>query len=99
MAWLVTPGGAALAVYLGVATMAIANVVLARGIHGLPPGPTATLMLTDPVVATLLGVVVLGEALGPVPALGVALVLAGLVLQGIVVARTSPGDLEPAPVL
>jgi DME family drug/metabolite transporter len=99
MAWLVTPGGAALAVYLGVATMAIANVVLARGIHGLPPGPTATLMLTDPVVATLLGVVVLGEALGPVAALGVALVLAGLVLQGIVVARTSPGDLEPAPVL
>jgi drug/metabolite transporter, DME family len=99
LAWLGTPGGAALALYLGVATMAIANVILTRGIHGLPPGPAATLMLTDPVVATLLGVVVLGEALGPVAALGVALVLVGLVLQGIVVARADPGDLEPAPVL
>ena len=99
MAWLGTPGGATLAIYLGVATMAIANVLLAHGIHGLPPGPAATLMLTDPVVATLLGVVVLGEALSPVAAVGVALVLAGLVLQGIVVARSSPDDLEPAPVL
>jgi len=99
MAWLGTPGGASVAIYLGVATMAIANVLLAHGIHGLPPGPAATLMLTDPVVATLLGVVVLGEALSPVAAVGVALVLAGLVLQGIVVARSSPDDLEPAPVL
>ncbi len=99
LGWVASPGGAALVLYLGVATMAIANVVLARGIHGLPPGPAATLMLTDPVVATLLGVVVLGEALSPVAAVGVGLVLAGLVLQGLVLARTSPGDLEPAPVL
>jgi uncharacterized membrane protein len=56
-------------------------------------------MLTDPVVATLLGVVVLGESLPMVAGLGVALVLAGLVLQGVVVARAEPDDLEPAPVL
>ena len=60
--------GLCLVAYLGVATMAIANVLLTRGIHGLPPGPVATLMLTDPVVATVLGVVVLGESLGSVPA-------------------------------
>ena len=99
LAWMASPSGLALVVYLGVATMAIANVLLARGIHGLPPGPTATLMLTDPLVATLLGVVVLGEALTPLAALGVGLVLAGLVLQGVVVARGEPDDLEPAPVL
>lgn len=99
LAWAATSSGFALAVYLGVATMAIANVLLARGIHGLPPGPAATLMLTDPVVATLLGVLVLGEALTPLAAIGVALVLAGLVLQGVVVARAAPDDLEPAPVL
>lgn len=99
LAWAASPSGVALVVYLGVATMAIANVLLARGIHGLPPGPTATLMLTDPVVATLLGVLVLGEALTPLAALGVVLVLAGLVLQGVVVARGEPDDLEPAPVL
>lgn len=99
LAWAVSPGGLALVLYLGVATMAIANVLLARGIHGLPPGPAATLMLTDPVVATLLGVIVLGEAITPLAAAGVAMVLAGLVLQGVVVARSAPGDLEPAPVL
>jgi drug/metabolite transporter, DME family len=99
LAWAGSPGGIALIAYLGVATMAIANVLLARGIHGLPPGPAATLMLTDPVVATLLGVLVLGEAIAPVAALGVGLVLTGLVLQGVVVARAAPGALEPAPVL
>lgn len=99
LGWVASPDGALLVLYLGVATMAIANVVLARGIHGLPPGPAATLMLTDPVVATLLGVIVLGEVITPVAALGVALVLAGLVLQGVSAARAEPGDLEPAPVL
>ncbi len=99
LGWVATPSGLALVLYLGIATMAVANVLLARGIHGLPPGPAATLMLTDPVVATLLGVIVLGEALAPVAALGVVMVLAGLVLQGVVVARTTPDDLEPAPVL
>ncbi|MFN8622439.1 MAG: EamA family transporter [Chloroflexota bacterium] len=79
--WLREPSGLALALYLGVATMAIANVVLTVGLRGLSPGPVTTLMLTDPVVATILGVVVLGETLTPVAWLGVALVLAGLVLQ------------------
>jgi DME family drug/metabolite transporter len=99
VAWLAGASGAGMVVYLGVATMAVANVLLTRGIHGLPPGPVATLMLTDPVVATILGVVVLGEALSPVAGVGVVLVLAGLVLQGLVLARAAPGALEPAPVL
>ncbi len=99
LGWVASPGGLALVLYLGVATMAVANVLLTRGIHGLPPGPVATLMLTDPVVATLLGVAVLGEALTPVAAVGVVLVLAGLLLQGVVIARSEPRDLEPAPVL
>jgi DME family drug/metabolite transporter len=79
--------------------MAIANVLLARGIHGLTPGPATTLMLADPVVATILGVVVLGEVLAPVAAAGMLLVLAGLLLQGVLVAREAPGDAEPVPVL
>ena len=89
----------ALALYLGVATMAIANVLLARGIRGLTAGPATTLMLADPVVATILGVVVLGETLAPVAAVGMLLVLAGLLLQGVLVARAAPGEPEPVPVL
>jgi DME family drug/metabolite transporter len=96
---LAQPSGIGLALYLGIATMAFANVLLTSGIHGLPPGPAATLMLTDPVVATLLGVVVLGERLSVIASVGVVLVLAGLLLQGIAIARANPESLEPAPVL
>ena len=99
LAWVGSPSGLALVLYLGVVTMAIANILLTRGIHGLPPGPVATLMLADPVVATVLGVVVLGESLTAVAAVGLVLVLAGLLLQGLVLAREDPQDLEPAPVL
>jgi DME family drug/metabolite transporter len=97
--WVAQPSGIALALYLGIATMAIANTLLTRGIHGLRPGPVATLMLTDPLVATILGVVVLGEVLAPVASVGVVLVFAGLMLQGIVLAREQPNLEEPAPVL
>ena len=90
LAWLAEPSGLALALYLGVATMAIANVVLSLGLGNLSPGPVTTLMLSDPLVATILGVVVLGETLGPAAWLGVALVSAGLVLQGVVLARERP---------
>lgn len=56
-------------------------------------------MLTDPHVATMLGVLVLGESLAPIAAVGAVLVLAGLLLQGAVLAREAPGQEEPAPVL
>jgi drug/metabolite transporter (DMT)-like permease len=79
--------------------MAIANVLLTRGIRGLTAGPATTLMLADPVVATILGVVVLGETLAPIAAAGMLLVLAGLLLQGVLVARSAPGEPEPVPVL
>jgi DME family drug/metabolite transporter len=97
--WLAEPGGISLALYLGVATMAIANVLHARGIRGLSPGPVTTLMLADPVVATVLGVVVLGETLAPVAIAGVLLVLAGLLLQGLLVARADPREPEAVPVI
>jgi DME family drug/metabolite transporter len=99
LGWVTEPAGLALVLYLGVATMAIANVLLTRGIHGLTPGPAATLMLVDPVVATVLGVAVLGEAIAPVAALGVLVVLAGIVLQGVIVVRETPDEPEPVPVL
>ncbi len=99
LGWVGQPSGVALVLYLGIATMAIANVLLTRGIRGLTAGPVTTLMLADPVVATILGVVVLGETLASVAAIGVLLVLTGLLLQGVLVARAAPGEPEPVPVL
>jgi DME family drug/metabolite transporter len=73
-----SPGGIALAVYLGAVPTALAYVLFARGLRHLPAGEVATLTLAEPVTATALGVVVLGERPGAVAILGVLLVLAGL---------------------
>lgn len=97
--WISTPSGVAMALYLGVATMGLANVLLTRGMRTLTPGPATTLMLTDPVVATVLGVMVLGEVLAAVQVIGVVVILGGLLLQGVLASRTSPTEVEPAPVL
>jgi DME family drug/metabolite transporter len=81
LGWLATIGGVGAALYLGVVTAALANSWLARGVERLGPGPASTLMLADPVTATILGVVLLHETVTGARALGIALVLAGLALQ------------------
>lgn len=86
--WLWQPSGLALAAYLGIATMAVANVLYLRGVAHLSPGPVSTLALTDPVVATLLGVVVLGERPTALTWTGFLLVAAGLVWQGVTATRS-----------
>ncbi len=99
LGWISTPSGAAMALYLGVATMGLANVLLTRGMRTLTPGPATTLMLTDPVVATVLGVVVLGEALVTVEVLGVLVILTGLFLQGVLASRSAPEESDAVPIL
>jgi DME family drug/metabolite transporter len=99
LGWLAQPSGVALALYLGVATMALANVLLTRGMRWLTTGPVTTLMLADPAVATVLGVVILGETLEPLAVLGVVVIFAGLFLQGVLAARGPSPEPEPIPVL
>jgi DME family drug/metabolite transporter len=79
--WLSSLAGVGLALYLGAVTAALANSLLASGVQRLGPGPASTLMLADPVTATVLGVVVLHEVLTGAAIAGIALVLAGLALQ------------------
>lgn len=82
LGWVVTGEGLALAGYLGLVTVALAYLLFVRGLAVLPAGPVTTLVLAEPVVATALGVVVLDERLAPVGAVGVGLVLLGLLVQG-----------------
>jgi DME family drug/metabolite transporter len=79
-------GGLAMAAYLGVVPTAVAYVLFARGLRHLPAGEVATLTLAEPLTATALGAVVLGERPGAVALVGVALVLAGL---GVLAVRRS----------
>ncbi len=78
--WLLQPGGAALALFLGIVPTAVAYVLFARGLERLSAAETATLTLAEPLTAALLGLVVLSERLSPTAALGAALVLGGLVV-------------------
>ena len=87
LAWIATPSGLAMALWLGLATTTLAYVVFGRGLRQLSAGPVTTLVLAEPVVATVLGVVVLGERLPLLAWIGAAFVLAGLALQGVVAAR------------
>lgn len=76
--WLAAPGGVALALWLGLLATTLAYVLFGIGIASLQPGHVATLNLFEPVVATILGVTVLGEQLSAAGWLGCALVVVAL---------------------
>jgi DME family drug/metabolite transporter len=83
--WLLTGRGLAVTAYLGLVTTVAAYLLYGLGLRTVAVPTAVTLGLAEPVVAALLGVVVLGERLaGPA--------VAGLVLVGLAIAVlvTSP---------
>ena len=89
---LTTGKGLAMVIWLGVATTAVSYVFFSAGLQRLRSSTVATLSLTEPLTAALLGVVVLGERPGLLAAVG-ALVL----LSGLLVISLGPGSPEPVP--
>lgn len=77
---LLTPGGVAMVLHLGLVTVAVAYVLFGRGLDGVGVGAAGTLTLAEPATAALLGVVVVGERFGGTTAVGVGLIAAGLVV-------------------
>jgi len=77
-AWMASPGGLVMIAWLGLVTTTVAYVLFARGLQGLPAAEVSTLTLAEPVGASLLGVVVLGERLGPTGIVGAGLIVAAL---------------------
>jgi DME family drug/metabolite transporter len=61
--------------------MGIANGIQTLGLKRISPGVASTMMLADPVTAAVLGVAVLGEAVTLNGAVGLILVVIGLVMQ------------------
>ncbi|HMG62228.1 MAG TPA: EamA family transporter [Streptosporangiaceae bacterium] len=83
--WLLSGRGLAVTAYLGLVTTAAAYLLYGYGLRTVAVPTAVTLGLAEPVVAALLGVIVLGERLG-------APALAGLVLVGLaIVILTSAG--------
>ena len=78
--WLGTPEGLAMALWLGIATISIAYVLFTWGLGGLTAATAATLTLGEPLTASILGIVVLGERLSALAIIGLVVLAAGLAL-------------------
>ncbi len=96
--WWFSAGGVVEVLWLGLVTTTVAYLLFGVGLRTLQPGHIATLNLFEPVVATILGVVVLGEVLGMAGWVGTLLVLGALSLLGLSEGRRSraTGPSDPA---
>lgn len=80
VSWLADPRGLAMALWLGLATIAVAYVMFTWGLQGLTAATAATLTLAEPLTAALLGITVLGEQLSVLATVGLVVLSAGLAL-------------------
>lgn len=80
VSWLAEPRGLVMALWLGLATIAVAYVMFTWGLQGLSAATAATLTLGEPLTAALLGVTVLGEQLSALAIAGLVVLAAGLAL-------------------
>ncbi|MDR7190396.1 DME family drug/metabolite transporter [Microbacterium sp. BE35] len=93
LSWLGTTSGAVMALWLGLATISIAYVLFTWGLSGLTAATAATLTLGEPLTASVLGIVVLGERLSALAIVGLVVLAAGLAL----LAWGSRSPRDPAP--
>lgn len=93
LAWLGTTSGLTMALWLGIATIAVAYVLFTWGLSGLTAATAATLTLGEPLTASVLGIVVLGERLSALAIVGLIVLASGLAL----LAWGSRTPRDPAP--
>lgn len=80
--WVASGAGLLLLGHMSLVATALAYLLFVLGLQRIPAASAQTLGLTEPVVATALGVLVLDERLRPVGLLGAVLVVAGLAALG-----------------
>ena len=79
--WVLTAGGISLGLWLGIVTVALAYWAYASGLKNLEPRETTMITLAEPVVATILGAVVLDERPAALAWLGIVIVIAALAYE------------------
>jgi DME family drug/metabolite transporter len=88
--WLGTGSGLAMALHLGILATGVAYVLFGFGLDRLTAATTVTLVLAEPLTAILLATALLDETIDPLGWIGVAIVLAGLVVVGRTAETTDP---------
>jgi DME family drug/metabolite transporter len=77
---LATPDALGIAAYLALGPMFLAYLLVGVALRSLRSSTVTTVALLEPVVATLLAVFIVGERLGPTAWLGLAAIVAGIVV-------------------
>jgi DME family drug/metabolite transporter len=78
--WLLQPRSIGVVLHLGLATMALSYWLFARGLQTVQVSTAVTLSLAEPMTATTLGILVLGERLNAQAFFGISLILLGLIV-------------------
>lgn len=79
LGWVVSGRGTAVALWLGIATIAVAYTLFTWGLERLTAATAATLTLAEPLTASLLGILVLHERLSGLAIAGLVVLAAGLI--------------------
>lgn len=90
MAFSPEPASLALVVYLGVVPTALAYGLFFAGLRGTASGTASVLTLVEPLTATLLAVLLLGERLSPVQWAGALLLVVAVLCLSVPVRRPAP---------
>ena len=81
--WWLSAEGIAMVLWLGLIATTLAYLLFGVGLAVLQPGHIATLNLAEPVVATILGVLILGERLPVAGWIGCVLIIIALAMLGL----------------
>jgi len=91
--WIATRDGLLMALQLGLLATGLAYILYGYGLRRLTSATTVTLVLAEPLTATLLAVLVLDESIVPTAWIGIVGLLMGLLIVG----RTAHVSFEPVP--
>lgn len=86
--WIATVPGALAVAWLALVNTVAGYLLFGYALGGLPASRVATLTLFEPLTATLLGILLLGESFGPATIVGAALLIVGLAILVIPARRT-----------
>ncbi len=91
LGWILQPAGFLVILHLGLVATALAYLLFARGLQGMVPSVAVSLSLAEPLVATALGVLLLGERPGSRGLLGMIALASALLWLSIPAKRGRKG--------
>lgn len=80
ISYILVPADTGIILYLGFAATSLAYILFSRGLKKIPSSSAVTLSLAEPLTASILGVLVVGEVLSGLSWAGVVLLLGGILV-------------------